>query len=145
MPTPAIETTEQPTLNVSRRALLQFSSAMCALLALPATAAAAMAEGLAKSPRQSVIWLSFQECTGCTESLSRSFSPTLESLIFDVISLDYHHTLQAASGEAAEQARDAAAAANKGKYILVVDGAISTRDGGLYSTIAGVATTSSAR
>lgn len=139
MSTPANGSTEQPALNVSRRALLQFSSSMCALLALPATAVAAMAEGLAKSPRQSVIWLSFQECTGCTESLSRSYSPTLESLIFDVVSLDYHHTLQAASGEAAERARDAATAANKGRYILVVDGAVSTKDGGLYSTIAGVA------
>ena len=46
-----------------------------------------------------MIWLSFQECTGCTESLTRSPAPTLESLIFDMISLDYHHTLQAASGD----------------------------------------------
>ncbi len=58
----------------------------------------AIAEALVKAKRPSVIWLSFQECTGCTESLTRSHSPTLESMIFDMISLDYHHTLQAASG-----------------------------------------------
>ncbi len=128
-----------PSANISRRAVLKFSSYMCALLALPASAVAAMAERLAAAPRQPVIWLSFQECTGCTESLARSFAPTLESLIFEFISLDYHHTLQAASGEAAERARDEAIAANRGKFILVVDGAVSTKDGGLYSTIAGVA------
>jgi len=38
------------------------------------------------------------------ESITRSHSPTLENLIFDLISLDYHHTLQAASAEAAEHA-----------------------------------------
>ena len=124
--------------GVSRRAFLKYASYVSALMALPAGSAAAMAEGLANARRQSVIWLSFQECTGCTESLTRSFSPTLESLIFDFISLDYHHTLQAASGEAAEKAREAAMAGNKGKYIVVVDGSVSTKDDGLYSTIAGV-------
>ena len=56
----------------------------------------------AAARRPSVIWLSFQECTGCTESLTRSHAPTVESLIFDAISLDYHHTLQVAAGEAAD-------------------------------------------
>ena len=124
--------------GVSRRAFLKYASYLSAVMALPAGSASALAEGLANARRQSVIWLSFQECTGCTESLTRSFSPTLESLIFDLISLDYHHTLQAASGEAAEKAREAAMAENKGKYVVVVDGAVPTKDGGLYSTIAGV-------
>ena len=84
-----------------------------------------------------MIWLSFQECTGCTESLARSFSPSLEEMIFDLISLDYHHTLQAVSGEAAEQARRQAMRDNKGKYIVIVDGSVPTAGGGVYSTIAG--------
>ena len=96
-----------------------------------------MAEALAKTRRQSVIWLSFQECTGCTESLTRSFNPTIEDMIFNIISLDYQETLMAASGAAAEAARLAAMAANKGKYIVVVDGSVSTKDGGVYSTNAG--------
>ncbi|PLX36256.1 MAG: Ni/Fe hydrogenase [Hyphomicrobiales bacterium] len=123
--------------GISRRAFLKYSSYLASLMALPPSAATAMAEGLAKSRRQAVIWLSFQECTGCTESLTRSFSPTLEDLIFDFISLDYHHTLQAVSGEAAEEARRASIEENKGKYIVVVDGAVPTRDGGVYSMIAG--------
>ncbi len=124
--------------GVSRRAFLKYSSYVASLMALPPAAANAMAEGLAKARRQSVIWLSFQECTGCTESITRSHNPTLENLIFDFISLDYHHTLMAVSGEAAEAARQSAMAANKGKYIVVVDGAVPLKDGGVYSTIAGV-------
>ena len=90
--------------GISRRAFLKFCTAMASLMALPPGTATAIAEALIKAKRPSVIWLSFQECTGCTESLTRSYSPTLESLIFDMISLDYHHTLQAASGTAAEAA-----------------------------------------
>ena len=124
--------------GVSRRAFLKYSSYLSALMALPPSMAPAMAQGLAAAKRQSVIWLSFQECTGCTESITRSMSPTLESLIFDTISLDYHHTLQAASGAAAEHAREQAMADNKGKYVVVVDGSVPLKDDGLYSTIAGV-------
>ncbi len=123
--------------GVSRRGFLKFCTATASLMALPPTMVPAIAEALEKARRPSVIWLSFQECTGCTESLTRSHSPSVESLIFDHISLDYHHTLQAAAGEAAEAAREAAMHENKGKYILVVDGSIPLGDPG-YSTIAGI-------
>ena len=82
--------------GVGRRRFLGFCGAMTTLLALPPGAARAMAQGLAKSAPPSVIWLSFQECTGCTESITRSHSPTIEDLILSPISLDYHHTLMAA-------------------------------------------------
>jgi len=123
--------------GVSRRAFLKYASFVTSLMALPPAMAPAMAEGLAKARRQAVIWLSFQECTGCTESLTRSFSPSLEELIFEFISLDYHHTLQAASGEAAEAARRQSMRDNAGRYIVVVDGSVPAADGGVYSTIAG--------
>ncbi|MDE3080618.1 MAG: hydrogenase small subunit, partial [Paracoccaceae bacterium] len=123
--------------GISRRALLQYTGYLASILALPPMASRAMAEALAKSQRQSVIWLSFQECTGCTESLTRSFNPTLEDMIFNLISLDYHETLMAVSGAAAEEAMQAARAANKGKYVLVVDGSVSTALNGIYSTNAG--------
>jgi len=123
--------------GISRRGFLKFCTAMASLMALPPTMATAIAESLGKVRRPSVIWLSFQECTGCTESLTRSHSPTVENLIFDAISLDYHHTLQAAAGTAAEAARETAMKENFGKYLLIVDGSISTKDNGVYSTIAG--------
>ncbi|NIS90396.1 MAG: hydrogenase small subunit [Woeseiaceae bacterium] len=123
--------------GVSRRGFLKFCSATASLMALPPSAVAQVAEALATARRPSVIWLSFQECTGCTESLTRSHAPTVESLIFDAISLDYHHTLQAAAGHGAEAAREAAQEENKGEYILVVDGSIPVGNPA-YSTIAGI-------
>ncbi|RDH81692.1 MAG: Ni/Fe hydrogenase [endosymbiont of Galathealinum brachiosum] len=123
--------------GVSRRSFLKYCAAMASLLALPASAIPALSEKLRHAVRPSVIWLSFQECTGCTESLTRSHAPTIEELMFDYISLDYHHTLQAASGEAAEQARIDTMNHSYGKYLLIVDGSIPIANGGVYSTIAG--------
>lgn len=123
--------------GVSRRAFLKYCSLLASSMALAPSMAPRIAQALEQAKRPSVIWLSFQECTGCTESLTRSHSPTLESLLFDAISLDYHHTLQAAAGSAAEQAREQAMQENHGKYVLIVDGSIPMANAG-YSTIAGV-------
>jgi hydrogenase small subunit len=124
--------------GVSRRTFLKYASYTASIMALPPTAATAIAQGIANARRQSVIWLSFQECTGCTESITRAHSPSIEDLIFDFISLDYHHTLQNASGHAAEQARTQAMQDNAGEYIVVVDGSVPLKDDGIYSTIAGI-------
>jgi hydrogenase small subunit len=123
--------------GISRRGFLKFCAATASLLALPPGSATAIAAALEKARRPSVIWLSFQECTGCTESLTRSDAASIEDLIFNTISLDYHHTLQAASGTGAEDARQSAMKENWGKYLLVVDGSIPTGNPG-YSTIAGI-------
>lgn len=124
--------------GVSRRGFLKFCAATASMMALPPAMIPKIAEAMESAPRPSVIWLSFQECTGCTESLTRSHAPTVEGLIFDHISLDYHHTLQAAAGDAAEHAREAAMKEHHGKYLLVVDGSIPMKDDGIYSTIAGI-------
>ncbi len=124
--------------GVSRRGFLKFCATTASMMALPPSMIPAIADSLQKARRPSVIWLSFQECTGCTESLTRSHAPTVESLIFDHISLDYHHTLQAAAGDGAEHAREEAMKQNRGKYLLVVDGSIPVAENGAYSTIAGI-------
>ena len=123
--------------GISRRSFLKFCATTASLMALPPSMIPVIAATLEKVRRPSVIWLSFQECTGCTESITRSSSASIEDLIFNVISLDYHHTLQAASGSAAEEARETAMQENHGKYILVVDGSIPAGNNG-YSTIAGI-------
>lgn len=123
--------------GVSRRGFMKFCATTASLMALPPSMVPAIAAALEQARRPSVIWLSFQECTGCTESLTRSHSPTVESLILGQISLDYHHTLQAAAGSAAEHAREEAMKENYGKYLLIVDGSIPLGNPG-YSTIAGI-------
>src|SRR5450755_742157 len=135
---------DQPTIGemlerhgVSRRTFIKYCTAMASVLALPPLAGRAMAQQLRAARRPSVIYLSFQECTGCLESLTRSFSPSIENLIFDVISLDYDDTLMAAAGGQAEAARDKAMKDNYGKYVLVIDGSVPTGANGAYCTSGG--------
>jgi len=123
--------------GVSRRSFMKYFASTASMMALPPAMIPIIAKAMEQARRPSVIWLSFQECTGCTESLTRASTSTLENLIFDAISLDYHHTLQAASGEQAEAAREAAMEENYGEYLLVVDGSIPMGNPG-YSTIAGI-------
>ena len=123
--------------GVSRRSFLKFCAATASMMGLPPAMAAVVAEAMTTARRPTVIWLSFQECTGCTESLTRSSSPSLESLIFDAISLDYHETLLAAAGTAAEAAREQAMKDAWGNYLVLVDGSIPVKDGGVYSTVGG--------
>jgi hydrogenase small subunit len=122
---------------MNRREFVQICSGIAVTLGLSRAAQGAIVKALVDAPRPSVIWLHFQECTGCTESLLRAEHPTLENLILDVISLDYHETLMAAAGHQAEAARRAAMAAHKGKYILVVEGAIPTGEHGNFCKIGG--------
>jgi len=123
--------------GVSRRSFMKYFASTASMMALPPAMIPVIAKAMEQARRPSVIWLSFQECTGCTESLTRASTSTLENLIFDAISLDYHHTLQAASGHQAEAAREAAMEENYGEYLLVVDGSIPMGNPG-YSTIAGI-------
>ena len=125
--------------GVSRRSFIKFCALTASSLALTGTAAKAFAQALAASARPSVIWLSFQACTGCSESLLRSGNPltdrlTVENLILNFISLDYHCTRQVAAGAQAEAARHAAMEANFGNYILIADGGIPTGDSEFWST-----------
>jgi quinone-reactive Ni/Fe-hydrogenase small subunit len=84
--------------------------------------------------RVPVIWIEGQSCRGNSEAFLRADAPTVDELLFQVISLEYHQMLMAASGFQLEQRKAEAVKANRGKYILVVEGAIPTGMGGIYST-----------
>ncbi len=122
--------------GVSRREFLKFCTGIAAVLGLNPAMGVRIADASVSQRRPPVIWLSAQECTGCTESLLRSTHPTIEQLILEAISLDYSETLLAAAGHQAEAAKHASMEANRGSYLLVVDGSIPTRDGGIYCKIA---------
>jgi hydrogenase small subunit len=123
--------------DLSRRDFLKTCTLAAAAVGLPASAAEDMAEQAAAGAKPSVIWLHFQECTGCSESLLRTSAPDVAELILDLISLDYHETLMAAAGYQAEEALHKAMTENAGRYVLVVEGSIPTKDDGVYCRVAG--------
>jgi len=122
--------------GVDRRTFLKIVAQAAAAVGLTGSMAAKMVAAVEKGARPSVIWLHFQECTGCTESLLRTSHPGLAEVLFDLISLDYHETLMAAAGHQAEAALEAAIKKNAGNFILVVEGAVPTKENGIYMQIA---------
>ncbi|KAE9635784.1 hydrogenase 2 small subunit [Aeromonas veronii] len=123
--------------GINRRDFMKLCAGMAATLGLSQHAVAKMATALTSPERPPVIWIGAQECTGCTESLLRATHPTIENLILNTISLEYHEVLSAAFGHQAEENKHNAIKRYKGKYVLVVDGSIPLKDGGVYCMVAG--------
>jgi hydrogenase small subunit len=123
--------------GISRRAFLEFSAAMAAALALPATFAPRIADAVVASPRLPVVWLHGQACGGDTMAFLRASQPTTAELVLDLLSVEYHETLMATSGSAAQQALVDVRKAYPNGYLAIVEGAIPTAGDGVYATVGG--------
>jgi len=121
----------------SRREFLQFCSAAAAAAGVGTSGKAAVVKVFEKKARPPVVWLHFQECTCCSESFIRASHPIVADALLDVLSLDYTQTLQAAAGQQAEKCLQDTLRAYDGKYILLVEGSVPTKENGVYCTIAG--------
>ncbi len=123
-------------MKISRRKFIKGCTLVAAALGLSESMVPKLVEAATSPSRPPVVWLHFQECTGCTESLLRASHPDIGRLILDIISLDYHETVMAAAGHQAEKSLHDAIEKYEGKYVCVVEGAIPTKDGGVYCKIA---------
>ncbi|HSK47905.1 MAG TPA: hydrogenase small subunit [Coriobacteriia bacterium] len=90
--------------GVSRRDFLKYCSWVAGMIGLgvggtPRVASAI--ESIAKRP--SVVYGSFQACTGCAIQLLQNREPGVANLILKTISLDYQDNVMAAAGDAAEE------------------------------------------
>jgi hydrogenase small subunit len=88
-----------------------------------------------------VIYLQAAACSGCAVTMLNSASPTIKNVLIDQIvpgvhiNLKFHPVVMAAAGELAIQAMEDTAKRQKGEYVLVVDGAVPTADGGVYGAV----------
>jgi len=121
--------------GIERRDFMKWAAGITAMLALPSQFTPLFAEAAKVADRLPLVWLHMAECTGCSESLIRSDAPTIDSLIFDYISLEYHETLMAAAGWQAEANLEHALEKYKGNYILLVEGGVPTANNGQYLTL----------
>ena len=113
-------------LGISRRRFMSYCAGLASLMALPQAMVPRLAAAAVSPAKPSVVYMSFQECTGCLESLVNSFAfgggTTIDNLILNMISLDYQETLMAAAGAQAED--QLTTVTSKSDYVLVVDGSI---------------------
>ena len=88
-----------------------------------------------------VIYLQTAACSGCAVTMLNTASPTIKNVLIDQIApgvhinLKFHPVVMAAAGEMAIQVMEDTAKRQKGEYVLVVDGAVPTADGGVYGAV----------
>ncbi len=127
--------------GIERRDFLKWASATTAMLMLPASFTPLVAEAAVLMNRVPVIWIELQDCAGNTEALLRSDGPQIDEIILDIISLEFHETLMAASGHQAEKQLEEAIETFKGKYLLFVEGSVPMGINGQFGTIGAKAET----
>ena len=121
--------------GVSRRDFLKFCTMMAGTLALPASMAPQIAHAVEAATRLPVVWLEFQDCAADSEAFLRASDPSVAEIVLETISLNYHETIMTAAGHRSEELLKKTVEA--GGYLTVVEGAIPTKDGGIYCCIGG--------
>jgi len=88
-----------------------------------------------------VIWLQGAGCTGCSVSVLNAVSPRIQNLLLDELvpghqlNLLFHATIMGGQGEPVIEVLKDTEKNRKGGYILIVEGAIPTAEGGIYGSI----------
>src|SRR3972149_1476768 len=102
-----------------------------------------VAEGRSMVQKYPVVWLQCATCTGCSVSALNSVSPTIKNLLVDevipgkTLNLRYHATLMAGAGDGAIEAMERTAQEDNGGFILIVEGAVPTAQGGVFWGLGG--------
>ncbi|MFZ3062984.1 MAG: hydrogenase small subunit [Actinomycetota bacterium] len=121
--------------GLSRREFIKLCGATAALMGVSQSyipqIAAALEEAAAKPP---VIWIQSQACTGCVISAINSNRPSAADIVLDILSFRFQPNISAAAGDVAIKAIEDTIENEKGKYVLVWEGAIPDKQDGLFSS-----------
>jgi hydrogenase small subunit len=100
-----------------------------------------VAEGRSMVQKYPVVWLQCATCTGCSVSALNSVSPTIKNLLVDevipgkTLNLRYHATIMAGAGDGAIEAIERTAKEDNGGFVLIVEGAVPTAQGGIFGVL----------
>lgn len=128
--------------DISRRDFIRWAVAVPASLSFTegffGKLSAALQDAVKEYP---IIWLQASTCSGCSVSVINTIHPSIKNVILEQVlpgnklTLNYHGTLMAATGRLSVQAARDAVAKHKGKYVFVMEGAIPTKEKGVYGCI----------
>jgi len=88
-----------------------------------------------------LVWIQAGTCTGCSVSVLNSVSPTIKNVLIDEVvpgkhvNLKFQATVMAGEGDAVIEVLENTPKTNKDGYVLVVEGAIPTKDSGAYGSL----------
>jgi hydrogenase small subunit len=124
-------------MSLSRREFIKLCGASAAGVGLSQLALPPIVQALEKAAAGNppVAWIMGQGCTGCSVSILNTVHPTIAEVLTKIISMKFHETIMAASGELALGALEKTAEEYPGKFFLVVEGSIPTKENGMYSQV----------
>jgi hydrogenase small subunit len=110
--------------TVTRRDFLKTAAHLAAVLGLGSSAITQIAEAVETlySGNAPLIWLEGQGCTGCSVSLLNTDFPSIAQVLTQTVSLKFHSTVSAATGEVAVKTIDECV--KKGGHFLAIEGSI---------------------
>ncbi|HEX9874879.1 MAG TPA: hydrogenase small subunit [Deferrimonas sp.] len=124
---------------ISRRKFLQYSAGGAAALGVNLFDNPLLRNAFAGAVQETpIIWLAGGACSGCSVSLLNALSPRIQDVLLDQVipghhtELAFHPTVMAASGDLAMQAMYDT---EEKPFILVVEGSITTADGGRHCEV----------
>lgn len=82
--------------------------------------------------KMNLVWIEAAGCSGNIISLLDGNAPDVTYFLTDMVDLKYNNSIMAAQGE---QAQEQLQKALDTEFILIVDGAISTKDNGIYNIV----------
>lgn len=116
--------------KLTRREFLKLAMASSAAAGASLSGMGGIAKALAADKSlPAVMWFQGQSCSGCSVSLLNATYPDIAQVITQVISLKYHMTVMAGTGDVSTKVIDEVMAKKKGSYVLLAEGSIPTGDG----------------
>lgn len=123
--------------NISRRSFVKSCVTLAGVMGLAPSMIPDVIRAAETKSLIPVIWLHGHECTGCDESFIRTQTPLASDLLLNMISVEYLEVLSAAAGDPFEHHLEETIEKYKGKYILIVEGAVPLADDGIYCMVGG--------
>jgi len=117
-------------MSLERRDFLKLCAGTVAGLGVSQMANPAILNALQKAAidKTPVFWLQGCGCTGCSVSILNAVHPSIADVLLKIISMVYHPTIMAAEGELAFETMLKVAEEMKGKYLLLLEGSVPTKD-----------------
>jgi len=87
------------------------------------------------------VWISAGACGGCAISVLNTVAPSIKNILIDEvipgvhISLKFQLNISAGSGSQVIKVLEDVGEQKQGEFLLIVDGVVSTADGGIFCTI----------
>ena len=113
--------------NINRRDFLRILGGSAAAFIFPSIVFDACKKEIKKAVEATpIIWLQGQSCSGCSVSLLNTIDPDVPTLITKYISLNFHQTISAGTGEPLINVLKEAVEKKRDNYVLVFEGSITT-------------------